>query len=154
MAQATEIDWGKETNGSGDREVHEAGTYKVQCKNWEECEASTGTKQIRWFDTIVEPKASAGKTIVDHTALSEKALWRLATRVQSFGVDMSEGGKMVIGSPAFKKVLDAVKGRTAFLTITKDEQYNNNKVDSYAADPSAEIEVPTVDVAEDSQAPF
>ena len=153
MTQASEIDWGKETSG-GDREVHEAGTYKVQCKSWEECEASTGTKQIRWFDTIVEPKASEGKTIVDHTALSEKALWRLAARVQAFGVDMSAGGKMAIGSPAFKKVLDAVKGKTAFLTITKDEQYNNNKVVDYAEDPSVTAEVPTVDVTEDDQAPF
>lgn len=145
------IDWSKEA--SPEREVYPSGTYLVECTGWQECETRAGKPQIRFFTEIKEPEIYKGKTLIDHTALSEAALWRLANLVQGFGVDLSSVPKMTIGSEGFKKLLDQCVRRTSFWTIIHDEQYNNNKVESYSPDPSQDVKVPEVNL-EDPDCPF
>jgi len=146
-----QMDWKKE--GKGSREVVPEGTYRVNITDWEECNAKTGTPQIRWYAEIFEPKTSKGVTLVDHTALTAQALWRLATLVSACGIDLSKLPKMEVGTPAFKQVLDACKGRVTYWRVIKDEQYKNNKVEEYIRDAEQPVLEGLAEV-EDGACPF
>jgi len=105
------IDWKKETRQNP---IYPNGTYKVKLDSYERVTASTGTRQIRWRAEIVEPKEHTGRTIIEHTALTEKALWKVANLVYGFGIDTMKLGNMSTESSAFDEVCRACKGRTAY----------------------------------------
>lgn len=147
------MDWSSHGN---DRAVFPDGTYKVEVTNWEQVESKKGTPQIRWYGKVVasgDPQYM-DKTIVEHTALTEAALWRVAKFVEAYQVDTSDLPKMTVGSIAFNKVLDTVIGRTAYWNVTYDEQYDNNKVEDYL--PDDDIESISLDEKEevDDDSPF
>lgn len=148
-----EIDW-KAAGGGGERIVYPDGTYKVLLTGWQECESKTGTPQLRFFSDIGEPSEYTGGKLVCHTPLTEAALWRTATLVQGFGISLESLPKMEIGSEAFKRVLDACVGRKAFWVVSKNEQYNNNKIEEFVRDESQEEISVSVEVVEDSASPF
>ena len=147
------MDWKKET--SGEFIVYPAGTYRVRIISWERLKAATGTEQIRWRAEIVEPEEYRGKSILDHTALTETALWRLAKAVACCGIDTTKAPSMDTDGPAFESILNACKERTVFWNITED-MYNGkvrNKVVDYVEDqeqPKIEVEEPT-DIAWDEK---
>jgi len=115
------VDWESES----ERMVYPAGTYKVVIDSFERVTASTGTEQVRWFAKIVEPLEHKDRTIVDHTAITEKALWRLIKFVSATGVDVKSLGKMDTSSPSFDSVLAKTKGRTMFWRVEEGRDKNN-----------------------------
>ena len=142
------ISWNDAAGGS--REVYPTGTYKVEITNWKECTSTRGTPQIRWFAEIKEPDKYKGKTIVDHTPLTEASLWRIANLVKACAIDLSTLPKMEIGSESFKHVLDACVHQTTMWNVLYDEQYNNNKVQEYLI---TETELKSVAIGDDDS-PF
>lgn len=146
------MDWEK-AGGGGDRRKYPTGTYKVEITGWQEVVSKTGTPQIRWFATIVIPDEFKGGTMIDHTPLTDKALWKLATLVKGCGVDLAGLPKMGIGSDAFKKVLDTCVHRQSFWDVKLDEQYNNNKVEAYMPVPDVDAIKPDIE-GEDADCPF
>jgi len=147
------IDWEKE--GKSKYDTYPTGTYKVEITGWEKTVAQNEKKtpQVRWFGEIKEPAQYKGKSIVDHTALTEKALWRIATLVKAAGIDLSVLPKMDTESPMFKNLLDKVVHRRMYWLVQYDEQYKNNKVEDYIPDEdqpklSAEVD------ADDPSCPF
>ena len=147
------IDWDKEGAGN-EYQVYPEGTYKVSINGYEETTASTGTKQIRWKATILEPTEYVGKPITLHTALTEKALWRIARLVKGCGLSLKELGAMEVGSNAFFRVLDSCVQRTAYwhLVVQLDnKQRDRNEVDDFRVDNEqgeAELEPPIDDAPE------
>ena len=137
-------------SGSTERTVFPTGTYRVECSGWQECTSTKGTPQIRWFTTVKEPEEWAGKTLVEHTALTSGALFRLAGLVGAFGIDCTKVPDMVLGSEVFKAVLDACVGRTAYWQVRYDEEYKNNKIDKFVADENLDPIVPKVVAAEEA----
>lgn len=144
-----EMDWNQAAGGS--REVYPTGTYKVEITNWKECTSSKGTPQIRWFSEIKEPDEYHGKTLVEHTPLTDASLWRIASLVKGCGIDLSNLPKMEIGSEAFKRVLDACVHQTTMWNVTYNEQYKNNKIEEYLL---TETELKVVDMDEDEACPI
>ena len=147
---SSEIDWGKEAGG-----LVEDGTYRVRINDYEEVKASTGTDQIRWHAEIIEGPHT-GRTLIDHTPLTQKSLWRLATLVQACGIDTSKLGKMVLKSNEFYKVLDLCKHRTTYWDVFTDTHNGkkSNKVQGYFHDANNDVLDPAeVDVG-DPACPF
>jgi hypothetical protein len=131
----TNIDWEKEAGN--EYQVYPEGTYKVTINGYEETTASTGTKQIRWKASILEPKQYIDKPITIHTALTEKSLWRVARLVKGCGINLKTLGKMELFSNAFFKVLDSCVRRTAYwhLAVVQDNKGNDrNDVDDFRVD--------------------
>lgn len=129
------IDWEKEAGN--EFQVYPEGTYKISINGFEIVTASTGTKQVRWKATILEPKEYVGKPLTTHTALTEKSLWRLARLVKACGVDLKSAGKTEIGSAAFMQVLDACKRRTSYWLLSVSANQNGkprNEVDDFKVD--------------------
>jgi hypothetical protein len=106
-----EVNWEKEASNNP---VYPTGTYKVRIKATEPVTASTGTQQIRWKAEIISPEEHAGRSMVDHTALTEKALWRLANMVNAAGVDLKSAGVTDTNSPAFQNIVQSCVGRTMY----------------------------------------
>lgn len=130
------MDWEKES--SGDFITYPAGTYHVRITSWERLSASTGTEQIRWRAEIIAPDEFKGRSILDHTALSEAALWRVARAVAACGIKAT--GKMDTSSPQFEAILTACKERRLFWHVN-EEMYKGkvrNKVVDYQPDPDME----------------
>ena len=146
-----QIDWEKEGAG-GDFTVYPEGTYKVTIDKVEPVTASTGTKQLRWKATIIEPKDFIGKSFTIHTALTEKALWRVARLVKGCGIDLKSLGKMEIGSVAFNRVIESCRRRTTFwhvLVVPDNKGRDKNDVDDFIVDNEQDIEgVPLADETE------
>lgn len=129
------MDWNKEA--ANEYIVYPEGTYKVSINGYEETTASTGTKQIRWKASILEPKDYVGKSITVHTALTDKSLWRIARLVKGCGLSLKELGAMEVGSNAFFKVLDSCVRRTSYwhLVVTLDNKgRKRNEVDDFRVD--------------------
>jgi len=127
------IDWEAEQ----DRMVYPQGTYKVIIDDFEHVTASTGTEQIRWKAKIVEPEEHKDRTIVDHTALTEKAIWRLQKLVKAAGLEAKSLGKTDTTSPQFEVILNACKGRKMFWAV--GEELDNkglprNSINDYVND--------------------
>ena len=128
------IDWGED---SISREVLPEGTYRVRIKNMEYKSASTGTEQLRVKVTILEPAEYEGKSLVDHIAISEKALWKIKRFVAGCNINLKElPQKMEVKSQLFNKVLDLCKGTTSYWHVIQDSYNGNltNKVDDYKID--------------------
>jgi len=129
------MNWEKE--GANEYIVYPEGTYKVSITGYEETTASTGTKQIRWKASIIEPREYAGKPITIHTALTDKSLWRTARLVKGCGFSLKELGAMEVGSAAFFRVLNNCVRRTSYwhLVVTLDnKQRERNEVDDFRVD--------------------
>lgn len=146
------MDWNKE-GASNDFIVYPEGTYKVSINGFEPVTASTGTKQIRWKATIIEPTEYKGKPITVHTALTEKSLWRIARLVKACGIDLEKLPKMEVGSTAFLKVLESCKRRTSFwhaAVVVDNKGRDKNEIDDFKADPDqiAEADWPKDDEPE------
>ena len=139
-----EMDWKKET--AGEYEVYPEGTYHLRLTSWERCEANNAnkTRQIRWKFEIQSPDQFKGKPFTDHSALTEAALWRTATIVRGLGVDTSDCPKMDTEHAVFDVILNAVKDRLVYATLT-EETYNgkqNNKVSEYKTDDHQAVIMP------------
>ena len=144
------INWMKEGE-SNDFVVYPEGTYKVSISGYEQVTASTGTKQIRWKATVLEPKEFKGKPVTLHTALTEKSLWKLAKLVKACGIDLTALGTNTIGSPAFLKVLESCKRRTSFwhLSVVVDNKgRDKNEIDDFKVDPDQEADWPVETIDE------
>jgi hypothetical protein len=129
-----------------ERMVYPDGTYKVIIDSFEKVTAKTGTEQIRWFAKIIEPTEHRDRTIVDHTALTEKALWRLIKFVSACGLDVKALGQMDTSSPEFDMVLQKCKGRSVFWRVSVGKDQNGlprNEVADFVND----LEQPEVPVA-------
>jgi hypothetical protein len=127
------MDWKAESEKSSTFEVYPEGGYILRVSDWEKIDASTGTPQIRVHFTVVQPDEFTGKTFIDHFALTEKALWRVAMFVSRCGIDTSTMEAMEVGSPAFIQVLNQCKKRQigAMLVIDKYNGKTKNKVEEY-----------------------
>ena len=128
---------------TGEQELIPAGTYKVEIQKWEDCPASTGTPQIRWYATIIDGPY-VGVTLLEHTATSEKALWRVAKFVSSCGVKVNALPEMQVGSELFNRVLDTCRGRQVNWLI-EVSTYNGKKKNK-PLDYIREAEQPDIDV--------
>ena len=148
------MNWGEEAKKSA-RPIYPSGSYKVRVDEWEPCEARTGTPQVRWFFKMLEPAKYAGEPLVDHTPLTDSALWKLAKLVSASGVVLKDVPTMEIMSESFKDVLDMAKQRVLWVKVKHDEQYNNNKVEDYVAvDESEQPKVAYSGTKKDDAAPF
>ena len=98
--------------------VYPEAIYKVGIVDWEYTVAKTGTKQVRVKAEIVEPEEYAGKTIVDHYALTENAQWKLARLVASI-MDVETLPTMEANSKSFNRVLDSLKGQSVYWQVTQ-----------------------------------
>ncbi len=131
------IDWEKEQ----ERMVYPQGTYKVVIDSWERATAKTGTEQIRWKAKIIEPEEHKDRGIVEHNALTEKAIWRLQKMVSALGVDAKALGKCDTTSPQFEKVLNICVGRNVHWLVAEENDLNGlprNSIKDYVPDLSQE----------------
>lgn len=137
------MDWKNEA--SGDFPVYKVDkptTFKVEIQSWEEkASKNQGTPQILWNATIRDASNAEwiGGKISCFTPLTPKALWRVANLVQGCGIDLSNCGKMQVGSDAFRSVLDSCVHRTTYWLISYDPTYKNNKVEEFIKDEEQEI---------------
>jgi len=144
------MDWEKE--GGNEYQVYPEGTYKVVINGYEETTASTGTKQIRWKASILDPQEYIGKPVTLHTALTDKSLWRVARLVKGCGLSLKDLGAMEVGSAAFFRVLDQCVRRTTYwhLLVTLDnKQRERNEVDDFRVDEEQDAVSMPVDDAPD-----
>ena len=135
------INWSEESKGEG-FQVYPEGTYKVTIVGYEQVTAKTGTPQIRWKATILEPTELIGKNITLHTPLTTKSLWKIARLVKACGIDMASLGTMEIGSKAFLHVLDRCLRRTVYwhVSIGADNNGNQrNEIDDFRLDSEQEV---------------
>ncbi len=141
------MNWQKEA--SGNNPVYPSGTYKIQCTDFERIKASTGTSQIRWKAKIILPEAHAGRTIVDHTALTEKALWRVANMIGGFGIDLSQLSSMSTDPGEFDAICKFCLGRTAFWrneeSINPNTGAPRNNIVEYIRDQDQEVITPRLE---------
>ena len=117
---------------SGGTELKPEGIYRVRLDRHEPCKASTGTEQIRWFGKIVDGDHK-GQSLVEHTALTEAASWRIASFLHHAGIDVKKLPKLEVSSEGFKKVLKAADGKEMYWYVVQST-YNgklNNKVTEY-----------------------
>jgi len=147
------MNWKDESEKSGTFEVYPEGGYVLKATDWEKTAASTGTQQLRFYFDILEPAAHQNKTFIDHFALTDKALWRLADFVGKAGLDLESLGEMEVGSPSFQKVINLIKGRKFGAFIT-EEAYNGkprNRVNEYTRIDKTPVKV---DAGGDDVPPF
>lgn len=135
------MDWGAEAEKSmGGYTLLPTGTYKVLITDWEEGASKTkGSPQIMWKAEVLADGGSGehvGATAVDYTYLTPTSLWRLAKFVTATGLIITNLPKMEVGGPAFKRVMDACKGRMVYWSIKKEvfEGKDTNKVVDYMMD--------------------
>ena len=113
-----DMDWKKQT--SQEIPLYPEQFMKFRIDRFAKLQASTGTEQLRWNCTCVEEGDYEGKPFIEHTALTETSLWRLANFVNAAGVDTTQLDTMKIGSEAFYRVLNAVKGRLVTFDLYVD----------------------------------
>ena len=134
------MDWKKETGR--EFEVYPAGTYHVRIINWERLPASTGTEQVRFYGEIIAPEKYRGRSVLDHCALTEAALWRLGKAVSALGVDcISDNLVTDTNGAKFDAILNACKERKVYWLL-KEEIFNGknrNKVEDYQIDKEQDV---------------
>ena len=143
-----QIDWKKEAENSiPERTLFPEGTYKFRVVSWERVTAKSGTPQIRWKLEIVEPDEYRGKSILEHTAITDKALWKVAKLVAACRVDTSACGIMDVTGSAFDRILTACKERTLYgrLIIDRRQGVERNNIVDYKEDEDRPIVVPEGD---------
>jgi hypothetical protein len=134
-----DMDWGKESQRSGT--LYPEGTYRVRIDKIEKVQASTGTWQYRWKARILEPISLEGKQITEHTALTEKSLWKIAWLVSACGVVVDTLPKMNVDSAAFNNVVRTCEGRTVYWHAKiglNNKGEERNEIDDYKKDESQE----------------
>lgn len=128
----TTIDWNKESENKEYVVVPE-GTYLVKVLSHEYCVSKQKqTPQIKWSYEIIDGPFK-GKKLSDWHVLLETTLWKIAGFVFNCGVDLKGLPSMEIGSPVFKRVLDACLDRKILVAVNQ-ETFNNkpsNKVTEY-----------------------
>ena len=117
------MDFKKETRNNP---VYPEGTYHVRISEFKRVVASTGTHQIRWYANIIEPVEHAGRVIVEHTPLTDKALWKVANLINGCGIDTTKLEKMDTTGDLFDRVCHACVGRTAYWRNTAGTDQNGN----------------------------
>ena len=118
-----------------------SGTYRVRLTSHEYVKASTGTPQIRWKAEVIDPDEHTGRTFVDHTALTEKAIWRVSNLIGATGLKFTPG--IDTDSVYFKDLCHAAIGRTTMWVnaVEKDQKGNDrNNIKMYASDKDQEEE--------------
>ena len=131
------IDWEKDRSKT--YEPVPEGVYKVRIQDIEYVTASTGTKQIRWRAEILEGDQK-GSTLIDHTPLTTKALWKVANLVYACSVDVK--GQMELDSKAFAKAIDVCKGRSLYWNVTVGKDNNGverNNIKDYKRNSEVEV---------------
>jgi hypothetical protein len=106
------------------------------------------TPQIRWKAEIVDGEHE-GRTIVDHTALTDAAIWKTANLIGGCGLKYEPG--LDTTSTYFDQLCQACIGRTAMWLneVEKDNSGNDrNNIKRYEVDADQEeIEFSVVDEA-------
>lgn len=143
-------DFGKYANRDFKKaEVLPAGTYEVEILKWEKCVAKTGMEQIRIYATVVSPDDYAGKSLIDHIAMSSNAEWRIVWFISdALGwepEDRKAVGKIAINSERMARCFDLAKGRTMIWDIIVDGKFGNNKVTGYTTGPDEKVDVSELD---------
>lgn len=116
----------------GGAELLPEGVYKVKIDRHEPCTASTGTDQIRWFSKVTEGEFK-GKSLIDHTPLTQAAQWRIGSFIHHSGIDLKKLPKLNTESDQFKQVLNKVDGREMYWYVIQST-FNgkiSNKVQEY-----------------------
>ena len=109
----TKLNWKQEPSGSGP--IFPDGTYKIKIIDYERVKASTGTLQIRWKGTVLEPVEHKGRPLTIHTPLTEKSIWKVKNLIFACGIDTSKlPDGMDTNSSQFSKVCDLCVDRTTF----------------------------------------
>lgn len=132
--------------------VFPEGTYKVSITSYERCVAKSGTKQIRFKAAITEPKEHVGRSIIEHCALTDKALWKIANLINACGINTSKIPNLDTESGTFDKVLKSCVGRLSYWRLERgtDNKGNpRNDVVQYRADPDQQV----IDANLDDDAP-
>ena len=117
-----------------------SGTYKVRLNSLEHCTASTGTPQIRWKATIIEPEDHAGVPLVDHTAMTDAAVWRVSNLIGGFGLNFTPNVDTT--SAYFDQLCQACIGRTAYWRneVGKDKNGNDrNNIKNFEVDKDQDV---------------
>ena len=117
------MDFKKETRNNP---VYPEGTYHVRISSFEHVTASTGTKQLRWRANIIEPAEHAGRSIVEHTPLTDAALWKVANLINGCGIDTLKLPKLDTDSELFNRICNACVGRTAYWRNVPGTDKNGN----------------------------
>lgn len=123
---------------AGRNKLVEAGTYMVEVKEWKDYQAQSGNPCIIVEYEVVGPDGNEniGLKVSDFITLTEKSAWKLGWLVNTCGVETEKLPDMDTASEEFKNILNTLKGRTLWLTCTK-EIYNSkdvNKVVDYMPD--------------------
>ncbi len=117
-----------------------SGTYKVKLNSLEHVTASTGTPQIRWKAEIIDPADHAGTPIVDHTAMTDAAVWRVSNLIGGFGLKFTPNVDTT--SQYFEQLCQACIGRTAYWRneVGKDNNGNDrNNIKNFEIDKDQEV---------------
>jgi hypothetical protein len=119
-------------DAAGSFEVYPNGTYRVKVKDWEFGESSKKkTKQVR-----IKCEMDNGKPYTEFIPITEASAWKIGNFIVATGIKTS--GKLDTESAMFQTVLNQLKGRTLFITLQHDLEYNNNKSTGYARDDQQE----------------
>lgn len=125
------------------------GTYKVRVLSQEHCQAKTGTPQIRWKSEILEPSEQAGTIIVDHTAMTDAAIWRVSNLIGACGIKFDSG--IDTTSQYFDQLCQACIGRTTYWRneVGKDQAGSDrNNIKAFETDKDQEV----IEFAEEADA--
>lgn len=121
----------------GSYEVYPSGTYRCRVNGWEFGESSKKkTKQVR-IKTSIEVEGN-WKPYTEFIPLTDASAWKIGNFIHACGVNMK--GKLDTDGALFANVLDALDNRTLYITLEKDDQYNNNKSVGYNRDDQQEEE--------------
>lgn len=118
-----------------------SGTYKVKVSSYEHVTAkSTGTPQIRWKAEILEPAENVGVTLVEHTAMTDKAMWKVSNLIGACGLKFTPG--IDTTSSYFDQLCQACIGRTTYWRneVGKDNSGNDrNNINGFEIDKDQEV---------------
>ena len=112
--------------------LYPEGAYRVRIEKHEECTAKTGTPQVRWYGVITEGDHKGG-SIIDYTALTESAAWRIGSFLWHAGINVKKLPKLNTNSESFKKVLKTADGLEMYWYVVQSTYNGNisNKVQEY-----------------------
>jgi len=97
----------------------------------------------------VEPADHLGVTIVDYTAMTDAAVWRVSNLIGGFGLNFTPN--VDTSTPYFDQLCQACIGRTAYWRneVGKDKNGNDrNNIKNFEVDKDQEV----VDFAEEKDA--
>ncbi|GEM_PF-5580580 len=123
--------------------VVEPNTYHVVVNSWKDYVSANKNDCVIFEYEIIGPEGNEeiGATLSDFFPLTEKAQWRLATFVNTCGVQVAEQPDMDTSSEVFKRILSACEGRKLWITVSKGPKPDGamgNKVVDYLPDDDQE----------------